>query len=194
MPHKALIYSVPGSGTMFTREILRKCLGYQHKDLPVMLKHSAPRNYSQIHVDDVRLDMVLDKAGVKTIIPVRDPVSTFLTRHNNMSGGLRARKLSEAFWGMLIDTIDQFDYVLLPVAEDYDHEMMAQRVIDHLDAPIEYPDAYRGLVRDWPLINSQGEKTMRKEYEETGLVEGRDVSFLDFAMEWYEQQLAGYYP
>lgn len=192
MTHKALIYSVPGSGTMFTRTLLEKGLEYKQCGIDQVLAQKMPWKFAQIHSYDSEREKAYDQRDLKTIIPIRDPISTFLTRHNNLGGGYVAREQVLSHWLYLIATIDRFDYVLLPVAEDFDRRTMLQRVVDHLEAPIKGRAAFENMIEEWPKVNTQGDRTMRPEYEQTGRVENRPLKFLDGAREWYERQLIRY--
>ena len=197
---KALIYSVPGTGTGFTRKLIEVCFNYAPVSLEKMLASPVDsRCYAAHHVDAERLRLVTQEhPDIKTVIPLRSPVAQYITRWQRMNGGRRnaSRATAVSFWQTLKESLNRYNYVFLPIEEGFDRGIKIWRVAKHLET---LPDAlaYDQFCKEWPKVNSgfpQGTRPERAEYDANGKVtiDGHPMGFLDEAMDWYHEQIARY--
>jgi hypothetical protein len=192
---KALVYSVPGTGTRFTKEFLESCLGYRAVPVKEILgKPVKSRCYANHHVDASFYSFTAHHQELRTIVPLRSPVAMFLTRRVDMGGGERSRTHAKCFWAKLKESLHRYNHVFLPIEEKFDREGKLLRVIKHLEAGIADPETFRRLCKSWGKVGSSGQKKERLDYDAHGNVEvdGRDMSFLDDEMSWYRGLIETY--
>jgi hypothetical protein len=194
--NKALVLSVPGTGSRFTVNFLMACLGYE-KMSPEDLLHKpryAPFCCLQ-HVNATPrfLKPLMKTEGLKTIIPLRSPVHQFLTRAGEAAHAQRVREESKTMWRRLKQLKDDFDYVFLPIEEDMDRAKRLMKVADHLDA---VPDemVFDEIVTHWAKVGSSGIKPHRVKYDKEGDVSvgGFNMGFLDEEMALYNEWIEEY--
>jgi hypothetical protein len=201
---RALLYSIPGSGTRFACKYLTEVLGYkkyavsEFSEMPV-----TSRSLTQCHVDGSfmsarargdnlvhhKLRAVADE-GLIVVIPLRSPVATAISRMRD-DGGRSVLQIRE-MWKTLAGEIDSFDHILLPVEAPWlDHRRLLKLVASKLDA-VPDPVLFEEMAAKWPRIGSSGLKGERDEYARTGrtTLGGHDSSIFDEATAWYIRRLA----
>ena len=78
--YKALVHSVPGSGTRFICEFCEKALGYKRSQSEKeLIAFHGGRTYCHTHVWQA-LDDVARNESVRVVIPLRHPYLAYLTR------------------------------------------------------------------------------------------------------------------
>lgn len=192
------IYSIPGSGTRFTIRYLADVLGLKplgvrdlaaaSVDAMVYTQHHVMTDTNPNNSAQVLLDAARD--GLRVVIPMRSPVATAITREPTHKECTVERV--KALWATLEKTIDQLDFVLLPLeCPWFDHGRLLRIVARHVGAE---PDkaAVADLVRAWPRVGSGGDRPLRTEYDRTGrtTIRGRDSAEFDDATELYLRELA----
>ena len=194
--NKALVLSVPGTGSRFTMNYLMSCLGYV-KVSPEDLLHK-PRYAPYCSLQHVNASPPIMKTlskveGLKVVIPLRAPVHQFLTRVGEAAHAQRVREESKVMWKRLVELQPDFDYVYLPIEEDMDRAKRLMLVADHLDA---IPDelVFDEIVENWAKVGSNGIKRERVQYDKTGAVSvgGFNMSFLDEEMAMYDKWIEEY--
>lgn len=75
--------------------------------------------------------------------------------------------------------------LFVPVEEGFDKVALLQSIANRLAAPIIDQKEFDRIVNEWPRVGTVGERPERDEYEATGLIDGEELHFLDFAVEWY---------
>jgi len=200
--NKALVLSVPGTGSRFTMDFLMACLGYvklSPEDLLHKPRYAPFCSLQHVNASPPILKTLSKVEGLKTIIPLRAPVHQFLTRAGEAAHAQRVREESKTLWKRLRDLKDGFDYVFLPIEEDMDRARRLMRVANHLDA---VPDemVFDEIITHWAKVGSSGIKPHRIKYDKEGDVSvgGFNMGFLDEEMarynEWikeYEESLNG---
>jgi len=196
--HRALVLSVPGTGSRFTMNFLMGGLGYE-KLSPEDLLHK-PKNSPFCSLQHVNASppimKVLGKAEeLKVVVPLRAPVHQFLTRSGEAAHAQRVREESKTMWGRLRQILNDgsWDYVFLPIEENMDRRKRLMKVADHLGAvPNEY--VLEEFVAHWHRVGSSGIKPARVEYDRRGQVSvgGFNMSFLDEEMAWYKGVIEEY--
>jgi len=78
----------------------------------------------------------------------------------------------------------------LPVDSTLDREWLLQSVADHLEAPID-ESVFKEMLA-WPKVGSLGQRKEHYEYAAYGLIDGQPATFLDFAVDWYDDILDQY--
>jgi len=196
--NKALVLSVPGTGSRFTMNYLVSCLGYERKMLlpkdlnpkPRRKPRNTPLPFASLqHVNaspQQILRPLVKLEGLKTVIPLRAPVHQFLSRMGEASNPENVKEESKTFWKLLKELKDDFDYVFLPIEEDMDRAGRLMLVANHLGA-VPDDDVFEEIVANWAKVGSNGVKPLRVEYDKRGNVSvgGFDMSFLDEEMAWY---------
>lgn len=76
--------------------------------------------------------------------------------------------------------------IYVPVEAGLDKRKLLQSIADHLKAPIKDEEFFEEMVEKWPKVGTTGPRPERDEYEKTGLIDGKALTFLDSAVEWYE--------
>lgn len=196
---RALVYSVPGTGTRFTNNLLEEVFGYRKVGPRELVKEPVNSQvYTHLHVNaGTYLDLIKEMdpgKSIGTIIPLRSPVAQYITRHREMEKGERARVEALRLWNLLKESVERYDYVFLPIEETRitNREKVA-RVAEHLET---YPlsNAVFDFCAKWEKVGSSGPKPERELYDRTGSteVDGGDVAFLDSLMSWYWKQVDGY--
>jgi len=189
--NKALVLSVPGTGSRFTMNFLMSCLGYE-KMSPEDLLHK-PRYAPFCSLQHVNASPPIMKTlskveGLKVVIPLRAPVHQFLTRVGEAAHAQRVREESKTMWRRLVELKDMFDYVFLPIEEDMSREKRLILVASHLDAEPN-KDVFDEIVNTWAKVGSNGVKPERVHYDKHGTVNvgGFNMSFLDEEMDMYNR-------
>ena len=196
--HKALVLSVPGTGSRFTMNFLMGCLGYE-KLSPEDLIHKPPNSpfccLQHVNAGPPAMKMLREHPGLKTIIPLRAPVHQFLTRAGESAHAQRVREESKSLWGRLIQMLrdGSWDYVFLPIEEDMDRRARLMKVARHVEAEPD-PDVFEEIVTNWAKVGSSGIKPARVKYDKYGKVSvgGFNMSFLDEEMAWYRETVEEY--
>lgn len=194
--NKAVVLSVPGTGSRFTMNFLMSGLGYE-KISPEDLIHKpryAPFCCLQhVNASPQTLKKLAKREDLKVVIPLRAPVHQFLTRSGEAAHAQRVREESKVHWKRLREIKDTFDYVFLPIEEDMDRAARLMVVANHLDA---VPDEmiFDEIVTNWSKVGSSGVKPARVKYDRDGNVSlgGFNMSFLDEEMAWYRETIEGY--
>ncbi len=192
--HKALIYSVPGTGTRFATQFVEKVLGYKLMRLDRQLLDSHKKDvWSQTHADVSITPFIDSKQIVKFVVPLRDPYLAYVTR-NFKSGWTRRQKIQMQapyikLWETLIENVVKADCVFLPVDTDLNRIMLLQSVANHLDAKVELK-LFFDMVYDWPKVGTMGMSSEKELYLKTGMIRGEKPTFLDFAVDWYDATIA----
>jgi hypothetical protein len=194
--NKALVLSVPATGSRFTMNYLVSCLGYEKmspKDLTRKQRHEPKHtpfvSLQHINAKPQTLRLLAKHKGLKVVIPLRAPVHQFLSRvgeAGEAADAQRAKEESTALWKRLKEVRYDFDYVFLPIEEDMDRAKRLMLVADHLGADFNI-DVFEEIVTNWAKVGSNGVKPHRVEYDKRGNVSvgGIDTSFLDEEMAWY---------
>lgn len=174
--HRALIYSIPGSGTRFTADVIERMLG------PIEIQH----------VDEGwKFDPEADNGIVKTVVPLRSPVAVYLSRRGGHPRDAGLRQTIVKHWATLRERIGLYDYLLFPMAAGLDRAELLQSVIEHLDTEPD-TDVFDELVRNWRKVGNHEQRPELVEYEQTGnvVVDGKDMGWLDDHTDWYDKQVA----
>ena len=133
--YRALLLSIPGSGTRFTRDFLENCLGYYSVSPKKIADHPVNSPvYAFHHIDDPVGNITSKIRHLKTVIPVRPPVSTFKTRFRQYGDEEKCLMTILDYWQTLNEKICSYDHVLLPVEENLDRVRVLNIVVDHLEA------------------------------------------------------------
>jgi hypothetical protein len=194
--HKALVLSVPGTGTRFTSNYLEGCLGYTRVS-PDDLIHKPPDSpfTSQCHVNTgpPMMKMLAEHRGLKTIIPLRAPVHQFITRCGSSAHANRVLTESKTLWARLRQEMGRFDFVFLPIEEDIDRDARLRLVTKHLDAN-PHPEVHEEIVKSWDKVGSNGVKAERVQWDATGHLNlgGKNMHVFDEEMKWYQEQIDQY--
>ena len=187
--YKALIHSVPGSGTRFVCEFVEKCLGYKRSHIEAdLIVFPTNNTYVQTHAwQDV--DVVASTENVRVLFPLRPPYLTYLTRRYRTGRPTdtpeQKQEIIAKHWRELIRKSEYMNPLYLPVEAGLDREMVLQSIANHLEADINQ-EVFDEIVESWPKVGTVGGRPERDEYEKTGLIDGVTPHFLDFAIEWYE--------
>ena len=196
--HRALVLSVPGTGSRFTMNFLMGACGYE-KLSPEDLLHK-PKNSPFCSLQHVNASppimKVLGRAeGLKVVVPLRPPVHQFLTRAGESAHAQRVREESKSLWSRLRQILSDgsWDYVFLPIEEDIDRSKRLMKVADHLEA-VPDEDVFTEIVTRWDKVGSNGVKPARVEYNRRGNVSvgGFNMGFLDEEMAWYRETIEEY--
>jgi len=187
---KALVHSVPGSGTRFVCEFTEECLGYKRAHTEIDLIESPVRNvYCHTHVWQP-LDEVALHESVRVVIPIRPPYLSYLTRRYRLGAATDSvetkQKKVALHWKELIRKAKYMNPLFVPVEEDLDRRQLLQTIANHLDAPIVNQERFEKFVTDWPKVCTAGPREERDEYESSGLIDEVTPTFLDFAVIWYQ--------
>lgn len=182
---KAVVYSVPGTGTRFLCNLLRRGFGY---------RGDAPGPFESRHPGDdlfilrhfhFQQEPVSPPASIPVVIPIRHPVHGFLTRRREQGETVEQYA---ARWDRLRRFWAERNPHLFIVDDPTDTPLdRGSRLHDliHVVKPAEVDPVYaESVVVDWaPIGRGPGEEQL--EYEGTGRVQGLDLSPLDEAVAWY---------
>lgn len=194
--YKALIHSVPGTGTRFAVEFVRYGLEYVVVNTPPELLGSpVNRTLYQTHVG-MNINRMLRDKDVRMVTPLRDPYMAFITRWYHFHPIIETKTQEEkeesfaAYWRGLIKDVEMAESpIYLPVDSDLDHRWILQYVAEGLDARIRNMEFFNKMVDGWPKVGTVRVLPERDEYEATGQIEGETPTFLDFAVEWYRSRI-----
>ncbi len=186
--YKALVHTVPGSGTRFICEFLDKCLGYKRieKSKPKFEEHLSDCIYIQTHVWDDRI-AAAEHESVRVVIPIRPPYLTYITRryrNADFEGDSRINMVNH--WEQLIQRAASIDPIYVPIEEDVDRRQLLHSIANFLEAPVVNQAEFDRFADTWPKIGTAGSMSERKKYERSGLIDGVTPIFLDFAVDWYK--------
>ncbi len=188
--YKALVHSVPGSGTRFVCEFAEKCLDYKRSHSEIDLVEYADDNtYCHTHVWQA-LDPVVKDERVRVIFPLRSPYLSYLTRRYRVGKTSdtveQKRQAVILHWKTLIKKAKYMNPLYVPVEAGLDNRKLLQSIVKHLDAPVVNQEKFEEFVTRWPKVGTAGARYDRDVYEATGFIDGRQPTFLDFAVDWYE--------
>ena len=188
--HKALVLSVPGTGSRFTLNFLEACLGYQRISPEELLHKPAETPFCALqhvnsHGASLR-DTANPRYQIKTVIPLRAPVHQFITRLGVNAHANRVREECKTLWKRMREVMNDYDHVLLPVEVDMDRRARLEVVMRHLGAT---PDAamFDHIIEHWTPVGSGGVKSERLTYDRDG-----DVSIAGFRMGIFDDEMAWY--
>jgi hypothetical protein len=190
---RALVYSIPGSGTRFTLQFLVEALGYEKLQPHELQNHViGDRQFTQWHVRRGHSSLITDlvEGGAKVVIPLRSPVATAITRESHLGPDTVVRV--KDLWRILRERIDRFDYILLPVeAPWFSHLRLLELVAQHLQMEPNQ-EVLEAMADKWPRVGCNGYKPERGRYDWTGqaTIQGEDSSVFDEETAWYIQLLA----
>lgn len=210
--HPVLVFSVPGTGTRFTITLLQDVLGYRMIQTSRIGKmesdhfvhiHSWAADEGK-HAKDMKhlraVKNCQEREGMKTVIPLRSPIASYLTRRHVTAGETQeekdatARSRALGYWQTMRDCMGWFDYVLFPVEDErVPRHTRVQRVVDHVGVDCDVwselvvhdgtPRSPMGcFVESWAKVGTTGPKS----------AEGVDVEFLRPLEAWYRELLEGY--
>ncbi len=187
---KALVHSIPGSGTRFCTEFISRVLGYSRVDSPEKLVGAKAKNtFCHTHVWN-RASAMLCKSDVQIIVPLRDPYLVYLTRRYRLlhptDNPREKRETMARYWHWLIMDTALMSNIYVPVEAGLDKRWLLQSIADHLKAPIKDEEFFEKMIEEWPKVGTAGPRPERDKYERTGLIDGKALTFLDSAVEWYE--------
>lgn len=188
--YKALVHTVPGSGTRFVCEFTEKCLGYRrshtHLDL---IADSQNNTYCHTHVYQ-HLDDVALHESVRIVTPLRHPYLAYLTRRYRVGAAKDSaeakQKIIALHWRELLRKSKYMNMLFVPIEEGFDRARSLNIIANCLHAPVKCPDVFQKMVGEWPKVGTAGPRKERQIYESTGLIDGVEPHFLDFAVEWYK--------
>ena len=200
---KALVLSVPGTGTRFTRQLLEKCFGYTPVGIDQIVgKPVESRFFTFHHVDGEPWKRITENHHeIKTVIPLRSPVAQYITRWQEMSRGaprgVKGAAISRAtaiqLWKWLAESLEKYNYVFLPIEAGFDRKELIWRVANHLEV-LPDADEMERFCREWPKVGTAGPRAEREEYDANGEVKinGYGMGFLDAPMKWYGELIEQY--
>lgn len=199
---RAMVYSIPGSGTRFAVKYLSEVLGYEQMALHgLSQKPMGAKVFFQHHVDseEKRSDLAskvreVAKEGLVVIIPLRSPVATAISRLKlKGSGGHTVPEMLQR-WRVLRQNIDDFDHVLLPVeAPWFDHRRLLELVAERLNTTPS-PEQFEDMACNWPKVGDSGTRPARCRYDRMGqtVIGDYDSSVFDEETAWYIRRLADF--
>ncbi len=190
---KALVYSVPGTGTRFANQLLEDVFGYEvvHVERLAWLE---PQNiFIQMHTRNEQLhDLVASIHDLRVICPLRDPYRSFITRNYRKgytaSAPTRSMPKFVEYWEYMIRESALMNVVFLPVDSDLDRTKLLQSVALHIGAEAD-KEALSEYLENWPRVGALGTTKVKLEYVEHGTILGETPTFLDFAVDWYKARI-----
>ena len=190
MMNKAIIYSVPSTGTRFCKKFLEDVLDYKQIRTSE-LKNDVLNVYCQIHSSKINFDRVMSfYSNIKLVVPLRDPYLSVITRYLMSDNAAKyIETTGKENWKNLIKMTSRYPAVFVPVnCDESDRVNILQSVVHHLDATVEN-ELLLEYANEWPIVDSKGISKVKQEYLDQGTIDGTKPTFLDFAVEWQDQLL-----
>ena len=187
MTYKAIIYSVPGTGTRFCLEFLCDVLGYTQVNSS-QLSRSPAKSCTQIHTSANYLKQLFkENPDARIVTPIRDPYLSYITRYREaLSENINVSSLEDNWikrWKTLIEQT-ALPVIFLPVDC---HEKNRIRVLHSVARHIgtnAIAKPFLKYVEEWPKVGTIGEHEIKNEYLHHGTIRGERPIFLDFAVVW----------
>jgi len=202
---KAIVFSVPGTGSRFCNKFVEDILGYKvsterklltDTDKCYMLMHSlnsknnlfAPVSYTA----ERRIDRFISSCpNIKLISPLRDPYLSYITRLETDSAlePLESKLMMINYWRVFIrkTAIHRPAFVHVNCPKD-DRQKVLQIAAQHLGAQVAKSQLLN-FVKEWPKVGTLGDNEMKDEYLAQGTIDGKVPHFLDFAVDWVNSKL-----
>ncbi len=183
--YKAIIYSVPGTGTRFVCKYATECLEYLRVvSVGSLMRWPNDNVYLHTHSKSV-LKRLMNFHGTRMIIPLRDPYRAYLTRLKTYKSEEGAQTSMAGLWETLMTAEEQFKVVYLPVDHvNLDRRKVLKSIANFMD--VDYDEAVLNQFADaWLSIGASQPSASREEYERSKLIKGQHVTFLKEAQDWY---------
>jgi hypothetical protein len=187
MAYRAIVYSVPGTGTRFCCDFLSFVLGYKQAPLNEL---DNINTYVSIHSGTInRINRVMEKyPDVKLVVPLRDPYLAYTSRYHldypvRDSGTQNNKNRCVEYWQSLIETTALYPTVFLPInCNEKDRLLNLVKVGKYLGANTN--SRFIDYATNWTAIGSDGMNELKHEYIERGTIDSVKPTFLDFAVNW----------
>jgi len=187
MSHKAIVHSVPGTGTRFCCNFLSFVLGYKEVKLNELDKTNS---YVPIHSGTTgRINRVIEKyPSARLVVPLRDPYLAYTTRHHlDYSDGERGAQNNKdkcvEYWQSLIEATALYPTVFLPInCNEKDRLRNLVKVGKYLGANTN--SRFIDYATNWTAVGSEGMNDLKREYIERGTINNVKPTFLNFAVDW----------
>ncbi len=183
--YKAIVYSVPGTGTRFVCRYLDTCMKYLRVvSVGTLMRWKTEQAYLQTH-SKATLKRLEGHHGTRMIIPLRDPYRAYLTRLNTFRSDADAITQTRSLWEYLMAAERDYKVVYLPVDHvNLDRRKVLKSVAQHLEA--DYDETTLNSFADvWLQIGASQPTASREEYESSKLIDGEHPTFLKEAQDWY---------
>ncbi len=183
--YKAVVFSVPGTGTRFICKFLQDSLGYTEiHGIDQLLAMDRETVFWSTH-NWRAMEPLVNYHGSKMVVPLRDPYRAYLTRRHAYPYDEGARTHMASLWKILMDGTEGVDVAYLPIdAPNVDKHLLLQSIAIHLDCGYD-TESLDKIATQWLRIGSRGPSAARDEYENAKLIGGEHVSFLKTAQDWY---------
>ena len=200
MAHKAIVYSVPGTGTRFCNRFLENVLGYKATS-KVQLVTGVGNNYILMHtvneskhdltvpltnLSERAIDKLIHKAtDIKLVAPLRDPYLSYITRLKyDMPHSSEGKQTMINYWKIFIEKTAQYSTVFVPVdCMVNDRPKILHSIAQHLGAQVPRLTITE-YVKEWPKVGTLGNSKLKDEYITHGTIDGTKPTFLDFVVRW----------
>ncbi len=192
---KAVLHTVPGSGTRFVSDILERVFQYRGIGHPEFIAtensgvYILVHSYGEGHAQHKKLDTVGD---VPFVTALRNPVSSYLTRNAQSKrdgvGYFETPTQWAQRWSRLARVVEERGAFCFPVDADLDRVRLIERLGAHIRAWGRV-GVKEEIVKAWQVVGSQGAVPEQTEYMQTGKVEGYDLAPLQDAAQWYNEQV-----
>jgi len=187
--YKAIMYSVPGTGTRFAYKVLESCFCYTKTvGIENFLASNRERVYWHTHSwGDV--SPLAGYHGARMVIPLRQPYRAFMTRRHTYPTMEGAMRQTSGFWTMLMEADKHFDTVYLPVDhENLDRVLLLRHIAEHLECDI-MTDATDRMAREWKKVGTMGPSPEKGEWEKSRTIKGEPPTFLNDAVDFYYDKI-----
>lgn len=183
--YKAVVFSVPGTGTRFTYKFLQDSLGYTEvHGIDQILSMTRESVFWSTHSWRA-MEPLAGYHGTRMIVPLRDPYRAYLTRRHAYPYDEGARTHMISLWKILMEGVENHDVVYFPIdAPNVDKHLLLKSVADKLETDYD-EDSLNNIATNWVRIGSRGPSAPRDEYEKDRTIGGKHVSFLKTAQDWY---------
>lgn len=191
---KVLLFSVPHTGTVFTRNYIVDVLDIPHYR---NLKGFIEKDVTQMHVNlhatyglgtskNPSNDVIkYAEENCNVVIPLRDPTDNAMSclgrKHNDLNYCIQN-------WKMLLEIYPRFKNVFWVDVwtPEENRRTMMQKLNEFLDIE-PHPTYVERFVRDWKKVNYRKTEQI---LEAERRLPFHDLSSLDFAVEWYKEKKA----
>ena len=182
--YKAIIYSVPGTGTRFCNKFMEDVLGYRQV---AQGKMDTSNVYCPIHSSKINFNSKIMKMypDARLVTPIRDPYLGYISRFSREPSFEREQETIKD-WNMLIENTTRYSTVFLPInCNETDRLHYLVEVGKHLG--IGAHSKFVEYANEWPVIGSRSNIEVKQEYLKHGTILGTKPTFLDFAVEWIDR-------
>ena len=195
---KVLLFSVPHTGTVFTRNYIEGVLDIPHcRNLGAFVLKDVTRMHVNLHTvkaahelsngsQKCRDIMNYAEENCNVIIPIRDPIDNAISclgrGHDNLDYCI-------SNWKTMLSEYPRFKNVFwIDIWTPRMHRRMMMRKLNQfLDVQPPNPNAFEEFVEKWPRVNNRSEEQIVKGNRR---IPFHDFSELQFAVDWYNEKKA----